>query len=138
MSSKVPGSLPGLTDATVFEAPDGVTCLGDGRAHVACVSEIVCREPIAAVDENDDRMRTRALWKAQFAELVPVIAVGQTRTGGWRRKIENALCFGQQSAGRKRSQASAGEQGDYFPFFCAASACSLSRARAPLRISASA
>jgi hypothetical protein len=89
---KRPGpSAARISDAPVFKAPGRNAIIGQRRAEMPGMLQIVTRPPIAAMNHNDGRMRTPSRRQSQLAELEFVWAISNTNPGRGRRKIENAL-----------------------------------------------
>src|ERR1051326_1068182 len=68
-------STAGITHATVFDVPGCDACFFERMAKMSGVSQIILRAPVAAVNEEDNRMRAFACGKANVNKLIWVLAV---------------------------------------------------------------
>ena len=106
----------GVTDATVFEVPDRIAVVAQVGGHI--VHQLEARQvgpPAAAVDQDNDGMRTLSARQPEFAELEGVRAVGDAFVGGGAGKGQQ-LAEGDGRAGldrgdqRRRGRAGGGCQ----------------------------
>src|SRR4051812_19391348 len=58
-----------VADAPILDAPHRVTGIGECLLERGHVRDRVLRQKAAAVNEQHDRMRPRALWQAEVPEL---------------------------------------------------------------------
>ena len=68
----------------ILQRPGRDAQIGQRLGQMTDVRDVELRQPAAAVNHNRNRVRTRALGQAQFAELQWILAIGDARIGGWR------------------------------------------------------
>src|SRR5712671_1903218 len=71
----------GIADATVFDVPGCDADFFQRGTKMPGISEIVLRAPVAAVDEEDNGMRTFSRGKANVDELIRVLPIRETQIG---------------------------------------------------------
>ena len=86
-------SAAGISHATVFHIPGCDAGLLERVAKMSCVSEVVFRAPVAAVDEEDDGMWAFSRGKARVDELIGVLAVRKTQIGPRRFLFQNGFAL---------------------------------------------
>ena|SRR5215831_12035499 len=65
----------GIAHATVFNVPGCDAGFLEPVAKMSCISEVIFGAPVAAVNEEDNRMRTFACGKANVDKLIWILSV---------------------------------------------------------------
>jgi hypothetical protein len=73
------GPAAAVPDAPVLEIPGGKAVLGQVLAEARHQRSVVARSPVAAVDDDDDRIRTVAVGDEQLTVLARIVSVAVQR-----------------------------------------------------------
>src|SRR5437870_3413745 len=103
----------GISNAAIFEAPRGQSRLVQRDAQMADVIEVVRGPPEAAMNHDDDGVRTRTIGEPQFAELQRIAAVRNAFSRSFGRPLEDVLRHGwlkhRQRKGRRKEEKAKGK-----------------------------
>src|SRR5258708_20410558 len=84
-------SAPRISHPPILHVPARNACLVERIAEVARVAEIVLGSPVAAMYEEQDRMRALARRHAEIDKLVRVGSVRRAQVGVWSLTSEDVL-----------------------------------------------